>query len=285
MTKGPVLQAADLTSLALAFLLALSSLLSILYTLLFRIKTRRNCPLSPLHTFNSLWIHRTLLSLSSILIALYQFLHYAHFCTSSLLLSQGVAQPSFFLIALILLEDSLESKQCPYGFLGIVLACTPPFLLEIVILYVAPHVHAAGLVFLEPFVRTSLADGTCDYPLAGTMVLAGFGAVYVPCFLSICWKMQAMVINRGLKVRVFGLVGAVVVGVTGQVVALAAAAWWRPGNWVFEGLGLVGFGCIAGCVVVCEGILVVRPITDAWAAGLALQEKRSLEGRKLGLVP
>lgn len=107
----------------------------------------------------------------------------------------------------------------------------------------------------------------CSYPLFSTALLAFFGAIYVPWFVSVCWKAVTVVINKTLRLRLYALAVSVVMALSVQVTAFSLTAFWNPNDAVFQGLGLIGFLAVFNCALVGQGVLVVRPIRDAIEVG------------------
>lgn len=76
-----------------------------------------------------------------------------------------------------------------------------------------------------------------------------------------------MVINKGLRVRIFSLASTVLVALPLQLVALALSVFWRPDEELHGVVSLVVFLGAFCCAVTGEGILVIKPISDALDAG------------------
>lgn len=287
----------DVTTGALACTLLLLSLGSVAFILHFHLRASRGADPHPrprllrLRDLNSLWAVRILLAAFACLWSLAELLRLPGLrhvllgrpkaqaprlqldaCSFYVLASQGFAEPCYFATLLFLLHASVQGKASyPNAFataLGLSLLASLPFLLSHS-LFVAFSPWVLSRLGIPPevfFGRDTIgfASGSrCSYPLFTTALLGGFGAVYVPWFVSTCWRAVAVVINKRLQVRLYALTSAVVVGISVQVAALAISAFWRPGDAAFEGLALTAFLGVFFSAAVGEGVLVVYPIADA----------------------
>lgn len=107
----------------------------------------------------------------------------------------------------------------------------------------------------------------CAYPFLNAVVFAAFGIGYSVWFMLSCWRVLSLVINKGLRVRICALAVVVLVGIPMQVVALGFTALWTPKDEVYGVVSLAVFLGAFCCAVTGEGILVIKPISDALAAG------------------
>ncbi|KAB1205148.1 hypothetical protein CJ030_MR7G016792 [Morella rubra] len=107
----------------------------------------------------------------------------------------------------------------------------------------------------------------CAYPLLSTIVFGAFGIGYSICFFFSCGKVVSLVINKGLRVRTYGLAFTVLVALPMQIAGLGLSVLWRPEESAYSGVALVAFIGTFLCAAVGEGILIIKPITDAMAAG------------------
>lgn len=76
-----------------------------------------------------------------------------------------------------------------------------------------------------------------------------------------------MVINKGLRLRIYGLGSVVLVALPLQVVSLAFTVLWNPEDDFYGVVSLLVFLGAFCCAVTGEGILVIKPISDALDAG------------------
>ncbi|OVA04752.1 hypothetical protein BVC80_1719g88 [Macleaya cordata] len=107
----------------------------------------------------------------------------------------------------------------------------------------------------------------CTYPLISTITFGTFAIVYVMFFTLACWRVGTIVINKGLRVRIYMLVFTVLASISAQLVFLASSVFWKSLDLPFDWLGFVVFLSVLLCAVVGEGILVIKPIADAMAVG------------------
>lgn len=114
-----------------------------------------------------------------------------------------------------------------------------------------------------------LEDDTvlCAYPFLNSVVFAGFGATYCAWFLFSCWRVLSLVINKNLRLRIYALASVVLVALPLQVVSLAFSVLWSPEDEVYGVVSLFVFLGAFCCAVTGEGILVIKPISEALEAG------------------
>lgn len=289
-------------TIALALLVCLLSLLCILYVLYFRVKTHQH-HLFALRDLNSLWAIRIMLSISAGLCCLVELLRLPllryrgwflssvghqtqeNFCKGYLVLSQGFMGPFFYLAALFLVHGSLQNdpisprkKGNGRAVLNILGCCLPVFLLQLFFVIIGPGIgfrDGQGLGKLLPRYFTKTYEGVhyegnremvlCAYPLLSTIVLGTFGIMYVSYFLYVCWRMLSLVINKRMQCRVYGLVFAVVLFLPVKVIFLVLTIFRKPNDDIFELFSFMGFVMTVLTAILGQGILVIRPISDALA--------------------
>ncbi|KAL6005701.1 hypothetical protein ACLOJK_006272 [Asimina triloba] len=282
----------DLTTIIFLIILFVFSVFSISFIFHFRVKTLRHA--SPyLRDFNSLWPARILLVSFALLWSLAEILRLCPFpscCKAYLVASEGLFQPSFFILLLFLVSASLNGKSNHDNTLikaltVLSVSVLPVCILQVFVIFFSHHFSPFS-TFPEPFHRTSVLmrgrrDGlvVCAYPAFSTVVLGGFGVGYVACFVAVCWRAGSLVINKTLRLRICGLAVSVALAVPAQVMCLALSAMWRPGDAVFEMLSLVAFLSVLSCAVVGEGILVIRPMADALVVEAAAASSREPKTR------
>eukprot|EP01018_Ginkgo_biloba_P013092 Gb_10136 [translate_table: standard] len=213
----------------------------------------------------------------------------ANLCKVYVLSSHGFIEPCFYLTALFLVNGSLQND--PFGprkrwngraVLLILFCCLPVFLLQLFFVTIGPNIHfrsgfkdseeGFGKILPRYFTRTfeeahesNHQTALCTYPLLSTIVLGIFGFMYISYFLYVCWRMLSLVINKRLQSRVYGLVFAVVLFLPVQVIFLGLSIFWRPTDFNFELFSFMSFVTVIFSTTVGEGILVIRPISDALA--------------------
>lgn len=282
--------ALDLTLLALVAVLLLLSSLSFAFVVHLRLKSR-SAP--HLGNFNSLWTVRLLLVSSTTLWALVELLRVPFFrrryiapslpfltesqeadlCKFHAVLSLGLCEPVFLLTALFLVNVSIKKKD-PRRLWALVFVfgvCLPLLFLQILFVFYQP----IDLLLPQVFGRSSYISKDefgndtvlCTYPLMSIIVFGAFGITYSLCFFLSSCKVMSLVINKGLRTRIYLLAMAVLVSLPLQILLLVVSVMWMPDRAVYKGLVFGVFLCTLACTVAGEGILVIRPIIDALAAG------------------
>ncbi|XP_030549126.1 uncharacterized protein LOC115754286 [Rhodamnia argentea] len=287
----PLLDTAlDLTLLALVAVLLLLSSLSFAFVVHLRLKSR-SAP--HLGNFNSLWTVRLLLISATTLWALVEVLRVPFFrrrylapflpfltqsqqadvCKFHVVLSLGLCEPVFLLTLLFLVNVSIKKKDPRrlWALAFVFGGCLPLLLLQIVFLFYDP----IDLLLPEVFRRSSYISKDefgndtvlCTYPLTSTIVFGAFGVTYSLCFLLSCWKVMSLVINKGLRTRIYVLAAAILVSLPLEILLLGVSTMWTPDRVAYKGMMFGVFLCTLACTTAGEGILVIRPIIDALAAG------------------
>ncbi|GAU35183.1 hypothetical protein TSUD_319930 [Trifolium subterraneum] len=107
----------------------------------------------------------------------------------------------------------------------------------------------------------------CSFPFLNSVVFAAFCAAYCTWFLFSCWRVLSLVINKNLRIRIYALGVVVLVALPLQVVSLSFTVLWNPQDEIYGVVSLVVFLSAFFCAVTGEGILVIKPISDALDAG------------------
>ncbi|KAL3714351.1 hypothetical protein ACJRO7_006300 [Eucalyptus globulus] len=289
-TLPPLDTAIDLALLALIAVLLLLSSLSFACVIHLCLKSR-SAP--HLGNFNSLWTVRLLLVSSTALWALVELLRVPFFrrrylvpflpfltesqqadiCRFHSVLSLGLCEPVFLLTALFLVNVSIKKQDpCRLWALAFVFgACLPLLFLQILFVFYQPIYLLLPEIFGRSTYVSKDAFGNetvlCTYPLMSIIVFGAFGITYSLCFLLSCWKVMSLVINKGLRTRIYVLAMAVLVSLPLEILLLGVSVMWMPDRAVYKVLELGVFLCTLACTVAGEGILVIRPIMDTLAAG------------------
>ncbi|XP_042480999.1 uncharacterized protein LOC122061650 [Macadamia integrifolia] len=287
---NPVIDLATLCFISAFLLLSLFSLVFIFY---FRLKTRNS---NHLRDFSSLWAIRTLLvsfialwAFTETLRLPFLFIRRSPFvfsffpsltltqqatiCKIHVVLSLGLFEPGFLATLLFLVNISVRKRNPTDTFataFSIVSACCIPILL-FQVLFVFFPTSSKNAMIPETLSRSFVVvpDGAggnialCAYPLFSSISFGAFGIVYALSFLLSCWRVIALVINKGLRIRIYALAAAVLLTLPIQIIFLGFSVLWSPENLLFQGLSLLVFLCVLSCAVVGVGILVLRPIFDA----------------------
>ncbi|XP_042505686.1 uncharacterized protein LOC122082293 [Macadamia integrifolia] len=278
----------DLTTVHLIFAFLFFSFFSLATIFHFRIKTRNS---SHLKDFNSFWAVRTLLvffvALWTITEALrlpFLLLRRLHFfprlltltqqaflCKIHVVLSLGVFEPGFLATLLFLVNVSvrkIKPSDTIATTLSVVSACCLPIFLFQILFVFFPTTRLTETLN-RSFILVPDGAGSnnvvCAYPLLSSISFGAFGLVYAFSFLLSSWRVISLVINRGLRTRIYVLSSAVLLGLPIQIIFLCVSVLWSPDDPVFHGLALFIFFSVLCCAVVGVGILVIKPIRDALA--------------------
>ncbi|KAF4349646.1 hypothetical protein F8388_019606 [Cannabis sativa] len=271
-----------LTSITALFLLSLFSLCFIFH-LCFKSRTSHH-----LQRFNSLWTVRFLLVLFITFWTINELLRQPIFlrrigkhltqpqpstlCKIHLALSLGFFQPAFLVTLLFLVDVSIK-KETPNGrwaVASVLLMIFPLFCLQIVVLFFVAEIESITVRFPDYFVRSSVfVDGEktvlCAYPLLSTTAFGSFGLGFWVMFLVSAWRVVSVVINKALRLRIYGLALTVLISLPLQIVMLGLSVVWSPDQTAYGGVSLAVFLLTFFCAVVGEGILVIKPIADSLA--------------------
>lgn len=277
----------EYTTLSFIAALLFLTLLSLCFIFHLRFKSHT---LHHLQNFNSLWFVRfilvsfiTLWGLNELLRLPFfckQFLYpifpsltesnHANLCKIQVVLSLGFFEPAFLVTLLFLVNLSIKQKttKITWAFPFVLITCLPIFTLQILFVFLTPNLPG---IFTRSYVVSKDDSGNdmvfCRYPLLSTIVFCGFGIGYSLCFLFSCWKVVSLVINKALRVRIYGLAFTVLISLPVQVVSLGLSMLRRPEEAAYGGFVLIVFISTFLCAAVGEGILVIIPIIDTLAAG------------------
>ncbi|XP_052181557.1 uncharacterized protein LOC127794480 [Diospyros lotus] len=279
----PVLDSAfDVVTLSLIASLIIFSLVSLVFILQLRLKSRTS---HHLQGFNSLWFVRLLFtafvaaSAFSEILRLPSF-HRSHrlsqqanLCKFHVVLSLGFFQPGFLISLLFLLNVSIKNRNTNNQWaIGVIfLLCLPVLVLQAFFVFFSPleanvpYVFFSSSLFsIDSFHHKSLL---CIYPLFSTIVFAGFGITLSLCFLFSYWRVVSLVINKGTSFRIHALAFSILISLPMQVIFLAFSSFFRPEEAIYSCFMLGKFVCVLCCATVGESVLVIKPITDALSAG------------------
>ncbi|XP_022773776.1 uncharacterized protein LOC111316024 [Durio zibethinus] len=281
--------AIDFATISFIAILLFLSLFSICFIFHLRFKSRR-C--RHLQNFNSLWTFRFLFVFFITSWALTELLRLPYFrrsyfypllpqltlpqranlCKVHLVLSLGFFEPGFLVTLLFLLEVSVK-KTHPRSFFSVFFvldSCLPIFLLQVYfVFFQGREIRLPELFHRSWFLCWNSHDHNtvlCAYPLLSTILFGVFGAVFTLSFLFSFWRVVSHVINKALRVRIFALALAVIIGLPLQILFMGLSVFWTPDKTAFDGIALIVFLTTFTCAVVGEGILVIKPIADSLAA-------------------
>lgn len=286
----------DLVTLSFIAAILFLSLLSLSLIVHLFFKSRRA---HHLQNFNSLWTVRLLLVFFVSFWAINElfrlpffrrqfltdFLHsltrdqHKSICKIHVVLSLGLFEPAFLVTLLFLVNVSIKKKNpddkwaVPFVFAS----CVPVLALQLFFLFFWPWPDKVPFprFFQQTAFNVRQYDGqghvhrtvVCKTPLLSTIMFAAFGVAYSLGFLLSCFRAVSVVINKGLRVRIYILACAVLIPLPVQIISLALSAFWTPEVQLYGGLVFVAFLSVLTCAAVGEGILIVSPISDALAAG------------------
>lgn len=276
----------DLVTVILLLGLFLLSLVSFFLVFNLRLKSRR---FHHLQNFDVLWNVRILLVSFVVLwagnevlrlpffhrryaypvLATLNLAQQARMCKYHVVLSLGLFEPGFLISLLFLLHLSVRQRAPgdDWAVPLILSACFPVLVLQIFFLFFSPVVDNLPEILRRSSIlgKDSFDHKTriCSYPLMGTMVFGGFGAVYTFLLVVFSWRVVSLVINKGTRHRIHFLAVAVITSVPLQVLFLSLSAFWSPGS-IGDSAAMMGMiVCVACCAAASQGILVIKPIADA----------------------
>lgn len=209
-------------------------------------------------------------------------------CNFYVISNIGFAEPTLFLVLVSLLHASVHKgsgalsrhwngKTIAYA----LLFCFPMFLTQLLLVLLGPkitteEVKSRDMKIRNYFTSISCPEGdhvACTYPLLSTILLGLFDFVLISYILYLGFRMVSLVINKGLRKRIYVLIISVVCFLPLRVVLLGFSVLPHPGSFGFEALVFLAFFTILVCAMVGVCILVYYPVADA----LALRNLRHLE--------
>eukprot|EP00257_Ricinus_communis_P014853 XP_015572628.1 uncharacterized protein LOC8278638 [Ricinus communis] len=270
--------------------LLLLSLISLAFVFHLRFKSRNA---HQLQRFNSLWIVRFLLVLFITLWAFSELLRLSFFrrkylfpflpsltleqqdsfCKVHVIFSLGFFEPGFLVTQLFLVNVSIK-KKTPHGCWAIVFVlatCFPVLVLQVLLVCFSGLQVPLPEVFLRSSVvsKDDLGDEVllCAYPLMSSIIFGFFGIWYLIGFSLSCFKVVTLVINKGLRVRIYGLTFTVLIMLSLEIIFLVLSIIWGPDEMPYTALAFLVFASTLVIAAIGEGIMVIKPIVDSLAAG------------------
>ncbi|KAK6926071.1 hypothetical protein RJ641_007790 [Dillenia turbinata] len=271
----------DVTTISFVGALVLLSSLSLFFIFQLRFRSK----FSPkLQHFNSLWATRLLLVLFIFLWSLSHLLRLpsvftslslsfssqVYFCKFHTVLSLGLFQPAFLVILLYLVIVSIRKPNSNNSLsaVSLVFLVFPVVLLQSFFLF-----SWDGDLLPDIFVRSwSVGDDSeesvvsCTYPLISTVIFGGFAMTYVVGFMVSSYRVVSLVINKGLRIRIYFLTFVVLFFLVAETVCLGFSAAWRLETLNTGLISLLAFLSALLVAAAGESILVIRPIRDSLAA-------------------
>ncbi|KAJ4966459.1 hypothetical protein NE237_018308 [Protea cynaroides] len=299
-----VTEAFGVVTISLVFILVLFGVLCILYSVYFRARIRGQ-GFAQLRYFNGPWIIRIALICFAIWwgfgeIVRLSFLRRGivlHFftlkwqeiaCKIYILSNLGFSEPCLVLTLMFLLRASLQKRDS--GTLShqwngktasyVLLYCVPLFVLQFIIILIGLRFSSENFVQKMPhsFFTTVVHHeeiALCTYPLLSTIVLGLFAILVNVYLLCLGRRMVYLVINKGLRRRVYWLIFFVSGILPLRVLLLGLSVLSRPEHVLFEAIIFLAFVVLLSCAGVGITVLVYCPVADS----LALRLMRDLEVR------
>lgn len=201
-------------------------------------------------------------------------------CKFYLLSNLGFAEPSmFFMLALLLhaalqkrASDTLSQRWNRKTISYVLLSCLPIFIMQFVLILVGPKFNnekSGKRTKMSKFFACTYSltndNSVCTYPLLSTIVLGIFYALLICCVMYVGTRLLSLVINKGLRRRVYVLMSSVILFLPFRVLLLGFSVLPSPGNLVFEAIVFLAFLMLLFCTVVGICMLVYFPVADSLA--------------------
>ncbi|KAJ9174325.1 hypothetical protein P3X46_017360 [Hevea brasiliensis] len=267
--------------------LLLLSLISLAFVFHLRLKSRNS---HHLQRFNSLWTVRFLLVSFITLWALNELFRLSFFrrkylfpiissltlkqqtsfCKFHIVFSLGFYEPGFLITQLFLVNVSIQKKtpRSSWAIAFVLANCFPVLFLQILFVFFSGTQLPLPEFFLTSSVVSKSDDVLlCEYPLMSSIIFGAFGIWYLIGFSLSCFKVVNVVINKGLRLRIYALAFVVLIMLPIQILFLGLSVLWGPEEVLYASIAFLVFGTTLVIAAVGEGILVIKPIVDSLAAG------------------
>lgn len=286
-----------MVTICLVAIAAFFGLLCIYRLVYFQLRIRRRCFLQ-LSYFNGPWLTRIALILVAIWWGFGEVVRLTllkgkgrlfssltwqkDVCKFYIVSNLGFAEPSVFLMLGFLLRASLQRRET--GTLSprwnrktvgyVLFYSLPVFIMQLALILIGPKFikpksnHRSNLTnFFSSSVMNEQIS-ICTNPLVSTMILGLFHSSMICYICYIGTKVVSLVINKGLRLRVYILVASVIIFIPMRVLLLGLSVLPHRGHFVFEAMVFAAFVVLLVCVVVGVCMLVYFPVADS----LALQD-------------
>lgn len=210
-------------------------------------------------------------------------------CKGYIISNLGFSEPCLFLTLVFLLRASLQKTESgplsqKWNFrtmIYILLCILPLFALQMMVVLVGPrfetdlHLNKKGYFFK---ITTEYPNDVsrCYYPLLSTIFLGVFATMLTLYLFWLGSRILVLVINKGLKKRVYTLIFFVSGFYPLRVLLLGLSVIFKPEDAVFEVVAFLAFLSLFCCVGVGICILVYFPIADS----LALKNLQDMEATR-----
>ncbi|KAK8563205.1 hypothetical protein V6N13_018261 [Hibiscus sabdariffa] len=211
-------------------------------------------------------------------------------CKCYIVSNLGFAEPCMFLTLVFLLRAPLQnidtgilSRKWNWKTAGyVILYCLPVFVLQLILILILPELRKKRELspyFTRAFVPLMQNSGDivlCTYPLLNTILLGLFASILTAYLFWLGGQILKLVVNKGLRKRVYILIFSVLSLLQLRVVLLGLSVLSKPEQFLFEALAFSAFLVQLCCAGVCICILVCYPVKDC----LALGNLQDLEARR-----
>jgi len=228
--------------------------------------------------------------------------HYLHLkwsetvCKCYIVWNMGFVEPCLFLTIVFLLRAPLQkleigimSTKWNIRTIGyIILYCIPMLIVQVFVVLVGPQLEKnKGLGKKLPRYFTSTINSSsrerendditiCTYPLLSTALLGIFAMILTSYLSWLGSRILKLVINKGLRKRVYTLLFPVLCFLPLRVLFLGLSVLSRPEHIMFEAFVFLAFLALVYCFGLCMWTLVYRPIADCLAlVNLQVSEART----------
>ncbi|KAG6535501.1 hypothetical protein ZIOFF_000501 [Zingiber officinale] len=278
-------------TISLVLLAVVLGLVCIFHSLYFQFCIRRR-HYPQLNYFNGPWVSRIILIIICIWWGFGEIIRLSYLkskivsdqawqktiCKFYVVSNLGFAEPSMFLLLSFLLHAALQesgtlSPRWNRKTLSYVLLCCIPILsMHFALVSFGPkynnEVSSAKKRNIAKFFRyvgsSSNGDTICMYPLLSTIILACFYVLLIGYVIYICTRLLSLVINQGLRRRIYVLVTPVII-LPSRAALLSLSILPPPGNWLYEGIVFLAFFVLLSSITVGVFMLVYFPVADSLA--------------------
>ncbi|KAK8626580.1 hypothetical protein V6N13_134220 [Hibiscus sabdariffa] len=164
----------------------------------------------------------------------------------------------------------------------VILYCLPVFVLQLILILILPELRKERELSpyftraFVPLMQNSDDIALCTYPLLNTILLGLFASILTAYLFWLGGWILKLVVNKGLRKRVYILIFSVLSLLQLRVVLLGLSVLSKPEQFLFEALAFSAFLVQLCCAGVCIFILVCYPVKDC----LALGNLHDLEARR-----
>ncbi|CAA7400425.1 unnamed protein product [Spirodela intermedia] len=288
-------------TIALVSLFLVLALLSVLYSVHFRLQIQKRSLLQ-LGYFNGPWATRIAFTSVAVWWSIWEIIRLSllrgsgrpfasppwqnHACKFYILSNIGFAEPTMLLMLVFLLRASLQKREL--GALShhwngraigrALFLSLPVFLLQLMVVFLGPkllnretnhHIKLASY-FWSAWCATEDGGAACTYPLFSTLLLGLLDLALLGYASYAGARIVSLAINRRLRRRVCILILSVDFLILLRVVFLGLSILAAPGGLPFEALVFLAFLTQLLCAAAGVSVLVFFPVADSLALRGAL---------------